>query len=237
MSDVQFFENENGITAYKQTVTGSDVGVFFLSGHRTTFDNQKRRDITSFCAAHDVSLTHFTYGGWDQSSLKNVPSHGEGYVQDWFDQALNLFDHKTTGKHIIMGSSMGGYMALALAHARPDRVVGVGLMAAGFGKSLTQQIHDHYGENRVGTKTEKGFTYNVNPDGSLPINGTLNIQCPVRLRHSVADEIVSYRNAEYIANAVATDDVIMTLTKFGGHSANDPRDVQWLHNTLRELAL
>lgn len=232
---VQFYKSGDNVTAYKQNLTDSSFGMFLLSGHRTTFDSYKREFIGELCQEHDISFTHFTYFGWDQSHAQNVPELGQGYVQDWLAQAIDLLDAQTSGPQIIIGSSMGGYMALALAQARPDRVKAIVGLAAGFGSSLREQVKEHYGEYRVGTVEEKGFVYSINPDGSLPIQGKLDITCPVRLLHSLNDDTVNYRNTEYIANAVMTDDVMISLTKYGSHRQNSPEEMSGLRNTLISL--
>lgn len=233
--DTQFYQSGDNVTAFKQHSVDSTTGVFLLSGHRTTFDSYKRSFIGDLCVEHSTSFTHFTYYGWDQSFSKDVPELGQGYVQDWLAQTIDLFDAKTSGPQIVIGSSMGGYMALAMAQARPDRVKAIVGLAAGFGTNLREQVKDNYGEYRVGTKDEKGFIYTINHDDSLPISGKLDITCPVRLSHSLNDDTVSYRNTEYIANAVMTDDVTINLTKYGSHRQNTPEEAQWLRNTLISL--
>ncbi len=232
---IQFHTSDKGMTAYKQNTGDAPTSIFFLSGWRTTFDNRKRDFLEQLCDDHAISLTHFTYFGWDQSHSDELPTDGDGFVQHWLDQALDLFDAVTTGPQLVIGSSMGGYLALALTHARAKRVAGLIGIAAGFGPDLVKCIKDSYGEYRVGTKIENGFKFSPETDGSLLIADTLNIHCPVHLIHSLADETVHYRNTLHIADAVVSDDVTIHLTKAGGHRANRPEDSAWLENTILDL--
>jgi fermentation-respiration switch protein FrsA (DUF1100 family) len=233
--DIKTFVSASGITAYKQISGNMSVGLFFLSGHSGTFESPIRHILTDFAVTNAVPLTHFTYFGRDQSHSENVPENGVGYVQHRLEQALALFDAVTSGPQILVGSSMGGYLALALAHARPERVKGIVGLAAGFGVELIDSMHEQYQELRVGTATEKGFLFEAAADNSLPITTPLNVTCPVRLAHAIADEVVSYKNTTYIANAVATDDVIIRLTKTGPHHLDRPGDNAWLEVMLLDL--
>lgn len=235
MTDIQFLTTDTGTTAYKKTDTGSDVGVFFLPGHCNIFSSHKCNLFEKICHEESLSLTHFTYFGWDGSSCDDIPESGEGYIQHWLDQAIALFDAVTTGPQIICGYSMGGYLALALAQARPERVKGIIGLAAGFGEGLVTFIKTHYDEYRVGSRTEKGFTFSVNEDKSLPILDKLNITCPVRLAHGMTDTGVNYHNTYYVAEAVKSDNVVIHLTKNGLHRLDQPQDEAWLKQTLLEL--
>ena len=233
--NVQLYKSNKGVTAYKQRQANDQPALFLLSGHRSTFNSSKRDMIESFADKHDVGFTHFTYHGWGQSSSSNVPEGGLGYIQQWLEQSLDVFDNLTVGPQIVIGHSMGGYMALALAQARPDRVKGVVGLASGFGTGLVQKIKDHYRECRVGTSEEKGFAFEPDAENALHISDKLKIDCPVRLLHSMADDIVNSKNTECIAKAVNTKDVIIRLTKDGDHSMHSPRDIMWLEHALAEL--
>ncbi len=235
MSDIQFFQSDKGVTAYKQIASNASVSLFFLSGHSGTFDNPIRHVLTDFAQPNSIRLTHFTYFGREQSHSDAVPEDGTGYIQHRLEQALALFDAVTTEPQILIGSSMGGYLALALAQARPERVTGIVGLAAGFGVELVDATQAQYQELRVGTEIETGFMFAANFDNSLPIVGQLQINCPVRLRHAMSDDVVSYKNTDCIANVVTSNDVVMSITKEGNHSLDRLEDNQWLEQSLLGL--
>ena len=130
---------------------------------------------------------------------------------------------------------MGVYMGLAFAQARPERIKGLVGLAPGFGPTSLKTMSERYGDYSVATETEEGFSFIVKDDVSLPITETLQIDCPIRLRHAMSDTVASYKNTEHIAKAVTSNDVVLCLTKDGSHDLDRPSDTAWLEYTLAEL--
>jgi pimeloyl-ACP methyl ester carboxylesterase len=103
------------------------AGVVFLGGYGSDMNGTKASFLAEKCAAEGRGLLRFDYRGHGQSS----DVFENGTIGDWFSDACAAFDLLTQGPQILVGSSMGGWIGLLLARARPERVVGfVGVAAA-----------------------------------------------------------------------------------------------------------
>ncbi len=235
---MDFLTSELGKTAYRKLNFQSSKSVFYLPGHRNTLDEDKGKLLEEICNNYKISMTHWAYYGWDESVSSTVPEQGEGYIRDWLSQAIDTFDKLTSGPQILVGYSMGGYLALALASARPDRVVAIIGLAAGLGQSLTEQATNIYGNTHIFDKSGKGFEISVNDDNNLPINNVLPIKCPIYLYHSLSDGRVSSKNCLEISSSVETDFVYVTYSKHSEqpHRLNEAEDKRWLANTIQYLS-
>lgn len=229
----QFFETSLGRTAYKKYDGNASPEIFYLPGHANTLQDHKGALIEEICRENSYPLLHWAYFGWDESTSAHVPTKGEGYTRAWLSQALEIFDALTEGPLILVGYSMGGYLALALAKARPERVAGIIGLAAGFGRPLCDQAQNHYGSFDLSDLDENILIgIGINDDDTLPIHTLLNIDCPIALNHALNDDLVSWKNTLEIAMAVTSTDVSLYLSKQGGHALDKPDNKEWLITTL-----
>lgn len=213
-------------------------GVLFLPGHRSSPDTHHGQRIAQLCAARGLSFTAVTYHGWGGPAAPTVPEGGEGYIRAWLSQSLRVLEDQPQEQQIIVGHSMGGYLALALAALRPARVAAVIGIAAGFGKNLCANIERLYGTLDVCTEEgERAFGLCRMNDGSLSVSAPLNIACPVRLGHASGDTTVSHQNALHIVAAIGTGDVRLHLTQDGTHGFNRPDEDKWVEEQICALAL
>ena len=112
--------------AYRRT-EGSTPGVIFMGGFKSDMTGTKAVALEEFCRARGTAFVRFDYQGHGVSSGR----FEDGGIGLWSQDALAVFDQMTSGPQIIVGSSMGGWMMLLTALARPDRVAGlVGIAAA-----------------------------------------------------------------------------------------------------------
>ncbi len=237
MAEIQFFENSLGTTAYKSFEGASEYPIFYLPAFRNNFESHKGKSIEEICDRNRLSLIHFNYFGWGFSESPQVPVKSKSHVCEWLSQALDLLDNKTKGPQVIVGYSMGGYLALALAILRPERIRAIIGIAPGFGKNLRKNIVSTYGSLSLRTTDrQKAFDFTENDDGSLPISGQLNIDCPVRFGHSLGDKVVSPRNPRFLSSALKTNDVTIFFCKDGSHRFDSPEEMKWLECQLQTFA-
>lgn len=216
----------------------SPASVFYLAGHRNTLQEHKGQLLEDLCQKNKISLTHWAYHGWDESKSKAVPPYGEGYIRDWLRQTLEVFDALTNGPQVLVGYSMGGYLALALAVLRPEKIKGIIGLAPGFGADLCAQAEQIYGSYDFLTLSGQGLTIRkITSDNILKFNSPLPISCPLRLYHALNDPTVNWRNCIEISQNASTSDVFVTFIKAEEkpHRLWEQKDIDWLEQNLRSL--
>ena len=125
---VEFLTLADCRLAYQRQVTDkSKPGIIFLGGYASDMQGTKAVFLSERCAEHSISFTRFDYRGCGQSP----GSFTDGTIGAWLEDSLAVFDRLTQGMQIIIGSSMGGWLGLLLAKARPERVKAlIGVAAA-----------------------------------------------------------------------------------------------------------
>jgi len=224
---------------------GRGPTIVFLPGFRSDMTGDKATGLAAFAAERGQAMLRFDYSGHGASD----GSFLDGTIGTWACDALAVIDQLTTGPLILVGSSMGGWIALLTAVARPDRVAAlVGIAAApDFTERLmwdamapreretllrdgVLHIPSQYGEPTP-------ITRRLIEDGRdhLLLNGPLALRCPVRLLHGQADPDVPWELALRIAERVTGPDVQITLVKDGDHRLSRPSDLALLYRTVGGL--
>lgn len=224
----------------------SGVGIIFLGGFASDMTGTKAIYIDEQCRREGLACLRFDYRGHGASSAK----FEEGSISDWFDDALVVFDRLTTGAQILVGSSMGGWMALLLARARPERVAAlVGLAAA---PDFTEDmIRPSLTPAQSEALARDGFFYEEDapPDRRVPITKKLlddgrnnlvlrdkvKFNGPVRLLQGLRDDQVPWQTALKIADVVESKDVNVTLIKDGDHRLSRAEDLALIWATVRSV--
>jgi pimeloyl-ACP methyl ester carboxylesterase len=235
----------NGTELAWARLDGSEPTVVFLPGFRSDMTGDKATALASFCAARGVGLLRFDYSGHGVSSGDFLG----GTIGAWTADALAVIDALTTGPLILVGSSMGGWIALLTAIARPDRIAAlVGIAAApDFTRDLmweTMMPAERatlekdgvlYVPSQYGDPTP--ITLALIQDGAnhLVLTGAIPIRCPVRLLHGQADPDVPWELALRIAEQVETPDARVLLVKDGDHRLSRASDLALLRQTVAAL--
>jgi pimeloyl-ACP methyl ester carboxylesterase len=235
--------NGTGLAWVRQD--GRGPSVVFLPGFRSDMTGDKATALAVFCADRGVGMLRFDYSGHGASSGAFI----DGTIGGWAEDALAAIDTLTHGELILVGSSMGGWIALLAALARPGRVAGlVGIAAApDFTQRLMWEpmapveratlerdgvlhVPSQYGEPTP-------ITLKLIRDGAnhLVLNGPIPIRCPVRLLHGQADPDVPWELALRIAERVEAADVRVILVKDGDHRLSRPSDLTLLRSTVGAL--
>jgi pimeloyl-ACP methyl ester carboxylesterase len=191
------------------------------------------------------AMLRFDYSGHGASGGR----FERGTIGDWAQDSLTVLDRLSTGRVILVGSSMGGWLALLTALRRPERVAAiVGVAAApDFTEKLMWdamtfderaqvmrdgklQIPSQYGEPTTITRA-------LIDDGRkhLLLDGAILLDCKVRLLHGQADPDVPWEMALRTAEQLTSRDVEIILVKDGDHRLSRPRDLALLRRTLAAL--
>ena len=224
---------------------GAEPTVVFLPGFRSDMTGDKATSLAAFCAERGAGMLRFDYSGHGASGGDFL----DGTIGAWLADALAVIDTLTTGKVILAGSSMGGWIALLIGLARPDRVAGlIGIAAApDFTKRLMWEAMAPWEQAKLkrdgvlhvpsqyGAPTP--ITLKLIEEGTehLLLRGKIQIHCPVRLLHGQADPDVPWELALRLAEQVETRDVRLTLIKDGDHRLSRPSDLLLLRRTVAEL--
>jgi len=224
---------------------GQGPTVVFLPGYRSDMAGEKATTLAAFCAARGQAMLRFDYSGHGASD----GAFEDGTIGAWAADALAAIDALTEGKLVLVGSSMGGWIALLTALARPARIAGlVGIAAApDFTETLmwaamapaeratllrdgVLRVPSQYGEPYAITRA-------LIEDGRnrLVLNGPIAIDCPIRLLHGQRDPDVPWETALRIAERVTSEDVRITLVKDGDHRLSRAQDLALLQQVLGAL--
>jgi pimeloyl-ACP methyl ester carboxylesterase len=224
---------------------GTNPTVVFLPGFRSDMTGDKATALAACCAERGQAMLRFDYSGHGVSGGR----FEDGTIGRWTDDALAVIDRLTEGPLVLVGSSMGGWIALLAALARPDRVAAlIGIAAApDFTETLMWQAMSF--EQRatlmrdgvLPRPSEYGEPYPITraliEDGRnrLLLHASIALDCPVRLLHGQDDPDVPWEMALRIAEQLTSQDVQVILVKDGDHRLSRPQDLALLRRTLAPL--
>ena len=226
---------------------GNGPATVFLPGFRSDMGGAKALETQAFCARNGMACLLLDYSGHGASG----GTFEAGTIGRWRDDALFLIDRHTEGDLVLVGSSMGGWIALLLALARPERIAGlVGIAAApDFTETLMWAAMTD-GEREILlrdgmllTPSQYGdpvpVTSALIEDGRshLLLDKPIAIHAPVRLLQGQLDPDVPWQTAIRLAERLEADDVQVTLIKDGDHRLSRPGDLALLRRTLGALLL
>ena len=239
-------ERPDGHRLAWRAVDGSGPTVVWLGGFRSDMTGTKAQVLADWALARGRSFLRFDYFGHGASSGDFV----DGSIGRWRDDALAVVDQLVEGPVILVGSSMGGWIACLAALARGEQVSGMVLIApaADFTSALIEpslsdearadlaregvwmQPSDYEGGGYPITRRllEDGRAWSILP-------GPVEIAPPVRILQGGGDDAVPWRHALSLAEALTAQDVVFTLIKDGDHRLSRPQDLTRLVRAVEEL--
>jgi len=240
----QFFASAQGQPrlAYLSRAGLRGPGLFWLGGYRSDMRGSKATFVDSFAAEEDRSCLRFDYSGHGESEGEFV----DGTIGLWAEQALNVFRALSEGPQIVIGSSMGGWIALLLARAlaklgETDRLAGMVLIAPApdFSEELvwpqlSEQVRTALARDGVWRDNQNIFTQKFFEDGRRQsvLGGGVRTWCPVRILQGMRDDAVPWRHALKLLEHLAADPATLTLIRDGDHRLSRPQDLDLLRGAL-----
>jgi pimeloyl-ACP methyl ester carboxylesterase len=240
MTGPDFLERAPGRRLAFRRREGRGPCLIFLPGYRSDMEGAKASALDAWAEREGRALLRFDYAGCGAS-----PGAFEAQsLDDWRDDALSMVD-SVEGRVILIGSSMGGWIMLLAALARPERVAAlVGIAAApdftSWGYNATQKamLREHgrieapsqYGAPEVTTRAfwESGERLKL-------LGAPIEVHCPVRLLHGLADRDVPWRIARDLLERIEAEDVQAQLIKDGDHRLSREGDIARLLRTIELL--
>ncbi|MGE0715509.1 MAG: alpha/beta fold hydrolase [Alphaproteobacteria bacterium] len=226
---------------------GRGPGVVFLGGFRSDMTGTKATALEEACRTAGRAFLRFDYSAHGASEGR----FEDGTIGGWAADAVAMIDAMTDGPQILVGSSMGGWLMVLAALARPARVAGlVGVAAA---PDFTQDlIWDEIPEAVRRVLRETGVWHEPSSHDPEPYPITLRLieegrqrlvlrapiplACPVRLLHGMADRDVPWTQSQKLLERLEAADVTLTLVKDGDHRLSRPEDLARLTATVETLA-
>lgn len=236
----------DGTTLAYHRRPGARPGVLFLGGFTSDMTGIKATTLDAWCRERGQAFVRFDYSGHGASSGR----FADGTIGRWAEEAMAVLDQLTEGPQLIVGSSMGAWLMLLTALARPERVAGLlGLACAvDFTRyllwdRLDERLRERLKRERVISLPslygepytialnliEEAERHRLFDRPELPIHG------PVRLIHGMGDADVPWRISLEIAGKIASPDVRVILVKDGEHTLSREPDLQLLTRTLGEM--
>lgn len=246
MNSSSILTRPDGATIAYHQLQGTAPGVVFLTGFRSDMTGAKALFLEEFCRRRGHAFLRFDYFGHGASS----GDLARGTIGGWAEDAIAVLDSLTEGRQILVGSSMGGWIMLLVACARPQRVAGlIGVAAApDFTEDLLWPRLDpaqrrelcETGAITLPSEYEPaGYAYRLDlfEDGkrNLVMRGPIPLDCPVRLLHGMRDGSVPWRTSLALAERLDSRDVVATLVKDGDHRLSSDFDLARVGRTLDGL--
>ncbi len=226
-------------------------GTFWLGGFKSDMRGTKAEVLAAHARRSGRSFVRFDYSGHGESGGAFV----DGTISAWLDQAEAVFRHHAQGRRVLVGSSMGGWIAMLLARrlieaGEGDRLGGLILIAPA--TDMTKDLMwDKYGEAfrdevmRLG-KYERPSEYSDEPyvitralieDGRqhLMLESGLKVPCPVRILQGEDDPDVPWQHGMKVYQSLRGEDVSFDLIKHGDHRLSTDRDLARLVETADAL--
>lgn len=232
---------------------GAEPGLFFLSGYKSDMKGIKAEALAHWAELKGRACLRFDYSGHGESEGQFT----DGTIGRWLADSLAVFDGCCRGPQIVVGSSMGGWLALLMVKALrargkngPANVAGLVLLAPAVDfteelmwKRFTPEIKRELAEKGV---WQRPSLYSAEPylvtsqlieegRNHLLLGGMIETGCPVRILQGIEDPDVPWKHAVELTSRLACDDVVLTLVKDGDHRLSRPEDIERLIAAVAEF--
>lgn len=233
-----------------RAIPGAAPGLFWLGGFKSDMTGTKAEHLARWAQARGQANVRFDYSGHGASG----GAFEESTISRWLNEALAVFDQATSGEQVVIGSSMGGWIALLLARALAargeKRLKGLVLVAPApdFTEALMWEKFPPPVRALIETtgKFLKPTLYGEEPyvitrelieDGRrhLLLGAPFAVGCPVRILQGARDEDVPWEHAMRLVSCLAEDDVVFSLIKDGDHRLSRPEDLERLTEAVEGL--
>jgi pimeloyl-ACP methyl ester carboxylesterase len=220
---------------------GASPGLFWLGGFKSDMQGTKALALDAWAAERNRACVRFDYSGHGESG----GDFAEGTIGRWLEESVAVFNQFCDGPQVVIGSSMGGWMALLLARelakhpaqrASLKALVLIApapdfteeLMWKGFSPDVRGQIEtsgvwlrpSEYGDPYPITRNliEEGRKH-------LLLGGAIEVGCPVHILQGAKDPDVPWKHAFALAHRLPAEDVVLTMIQDGDHRLSRPQDI------------
>ena len=230
---------------------GGGPGLFWLGGFKSDMKGTKADALDRWAAAEARGCVRFDYSGHGESGGEFT----DGTIGWWLEESIAVYLRFAKGPQVVIGSSMGGWLALLLARSLVGKkeaapIAGMVLIAPAV--DFTEDLMWNEFSDAIRNEIEqKGFwlrpsqygeaaypiTRSLIEDGRkhLLLGGLIETGCPVHILQGVQDPDVPWRHAVELVSRFSRDDVVLTLIKDGDHRLSRPEDIERLLAAVKEF--
>jgi pimeloyl-ACP methyl ester carboxylesterase len=255
-NDLKFLDIGTGAAVRRIAVrqqAGAGPGLFWLSGYKSDMKGTKAEALARWAAETGRACTRFDYSGHGESS----GAFTDGTIGRWLEDALLVFEACSRGPQILIGSSMGGWLALLMARALRQRAQATAASVAGmvliapavdfteelmwrrFTPAIKQELEQRGVWERPSEYSPEPYliTRALIEEGRshLLLGGMIETGCPVRILQGVDDPDVPWQHAVELVSRLASDDVVLTLVKDGDHRLSRAEDIERMIAAVAEF--
>lgn len=234
------FDHQGTTIAYRR-VEGASPGLLWLGGFRSDMEGTKAERLSQWCESEGLAFTRFDYSGHGSSGGR----FADGTISIWLSEALAVLDRLTAAPTILVGSSMGAWIALRMAQeidkrGEAGRLAGMLLLAPAPDFTERLMAPDLTEAQKADLET-KGYFEEPTPYGPDPnvytkalfddgranqvLTGPIDTHCPVHIIQGMADPDVPYRHAQLLMQFLPADDATLTFVKDGDHRLSRDEDI------------
>jgi pimeloyl-ACP methyl ester carboxylesterase len=238
---------------------GAAPGLIWLGGFNSDMRGTKALALDEWAAKHDRACVRFDYSGHGESGGAFI----DGTIGRWLEESVAVFEQFCRGPQVVIGSSMGGWMALLLARAIANRaaatvspanrasLAGLVLIAPapdftellmwnGFSPEIREEIITKgvwMRPSEYGDGTPYPITRALIEEGRnhLLLGSAIEAGCPVRILQGAQDPDVPWQHAFALAHRLPAEDVVMTMIQDGDHRLSRPQDIARILAAVAEI--
>jgi pimeloyl-ACP methyl ester carboxylesterase len=236
-----------------RSCAGEAPGLFWLGGFRSDMKGTKAQALAAWAKQRRRAMVRFDYSGHGESGGSFI----DGTIGRWLEESMAVFDACCRGPQVLIGSSMGGWLALLLARAltrraAPSAAGPAGLVLIAPAVDFTEElVWKRLPAEAKRAIQEKGVWLRPSPYGEEPyaftrdlieegrnhllLDGLITTGCPVRILQGVQDTDVPWQHAVDLTARFAQDDVVLTLVKDGDHRLSRPEDIERMLAAVAEF--
>jgi pimeloyl-ACP methyl ester carboxylesterase len=230
---------------------GPEPGLFWLGGFKSDMKGTKAVALDLWAEMNGRACVRFDYSGHGESS----GAFTDGTIGRWLEESVAVYRQFARGPQVVVGSSMGGWLALLLARALREvkgasAIAGMVLIAPAvdftevlmwkqFPDKIKREIEEKGVWTRPSDYSDEGYpiTKGLIEEGRnhLMLGGLIETGCPVHILQGVQDTDVPWRHAVDLVSRFSRDDVVLTLIKDGDHRLSRPEDIERLTLAVKEF--
>ena len=237
---MSFYKNkQNHKIAYK-SLKGRGLGIIFIHGLNSDMNGTKAIAVEKYARKNNLNFIRFDCRGHGKSHGK----FEEFTISDWRKDLLNIIDYVARGPQILIGSSMGGWLMMLAAKARPQRIKGmIGLAAApDFGKDLYNSLNKK-NKKEITTKgitkySSYGFSYYltkkffIEAEKNRVLNNSFRFTKPLVLIHGLKDNVVEEDVPRKILKKVTGKNINIIYLKESDHRLSSETDLKMITQSI-----